>query len=863
MTIEKMQSGHRWASEYLDGCDYEVYRVWLSPVFQGLQFAEVAEIIHSEIGVLLFAIELHAPRTDYNRGGLSDEELAVRNSLPPRIVLNPHDFIIPSIVEFRVHAFVIAGDRADALKVQHWGLPGFDNSSDGGLFQTLGALKRSASENFRSMGHVPDFLQSHVPKHRPELVGNKRPRASVYSKAQKVYEGSEAMKEMEDMMSGSDKSPENAEEEGMAEVEAEVNINMTPGIGVFKTNKSSTQKYRASMFSRKGSFHRLTQLGKSEKEDHEYEAHLEEMRARQETEVAKAAQEAEHLEKHLEISRKASNKTRLMSKLKKYAVKIGELKTDASGTKSRARTKGSLLGNALSESTWERLGAVVSTLDSGRKVELSHVIIETVKHLDQAIHHHIIACGPLSKLWSFILPLRSKHVQVVQPIVVLSRHLPTEEEWERYSRFPDIYLVRGNPLNISDLHAAGTKSASRAVLFADLEKKQSIEAGHHEGEVDGSSSTDNKFGRQMRDSSTILAYRALKVVNSRINVTVELISSDNLRLLDESEMGTGTSMHMQGGILGDTEPEGKPVGFFESIAEAFGVGGSEIEGAESWLSPSFASGHAFLSTVTDTIFAQSYYNRHLIAIIQELVIGTPSILSETWNKVLGSEIGVVSGSHLHLIVTPTTYHNRSYSFVLYSLLQKGVLAMGLRRGVTMADPNQPFQSGVDESNSQPYVYTNPSPSTIVRETDLLYVLCNGNPHELGLDIALFDYESKKSKKVLAESVVAKLKTFKFGGGDGGGGGGSKDKAVDKHVDTRRRGSMMAHMTGDAATNGDRENVGVPESMIRAMSSKNKRRFSVIKTDLIHTSPMMKLAHQVRNFWSILFSPFLHVACTRS
>jgi len=59
MTIEKNQAdGSRWASEYLDGCDYEVYRIWLSPVFQGLQFAEVAEKVHSETGVLLFASKL-------------------------------------------------------------------------------------------------------------------------------------------------------------------------------------------------------------------------------------------------------------------------------------------------------------------------------------------------------------------------------------------------------------------------------------------------------------------------------------------------------------------------------------------------------------------------------------------------------------------------------------------------------------------------------------------------------------------------------------------------------------------------------------------------------------------------------------
>jgi hypothetical protein len=236
-----------------------------------------------------------------------------------------------------------------------------------------------------------------------------------------------------------------------------------------------------------------------------------------------------------------------------------------------------------------------------------------------------------------------------------------------------------------------------------------------------------KFARQMQDSTTILAYRALKVVNPRINVTVELISSENLRLLDESEMGGG-----------------------QELGEA-PAGGEDQSMSESWLSPSFASGHAFLSNVVDTIFAQSFYNSHLIAIIQELVIGTPDVLTNAWDKVLGTEIGKLNDSHLFLVVVPKQYHGRTYAFTLYSLLSRGVLAMGLRRGL-IADKTGKLRAmgvahGQAQTHSQPYVYTNPTSNTIIRSTDLLYVLCNGSPSELGLMIALFDYSKKRKEAV--------------------------------------------------------------------------------------------------------------------
>ncbi len=386
-----------------------------------------------------------------------------------------------------------------------------------------------------------------------------------------------------------------------------------------------------------------------------------------------------------------------------------------------------------------------------------------------------------------------------------------QAEWKRFARFPDIYLVIGSPLDIADLHAAGANSASRAVLFANNGRKsKNMAGGGAAGSADQAEST-NKFSRQMRDSRTILAYRALKVVNPRINVTVELISSENLRLLDESEMGSG--MNLSGADTG----------------EGVGGGGSQTAGqdmpvSESWLSPSFASGHAFLSTVVDTIFAQSYYNRHLIGIIQELVIGTPDVITDAWHKVLGSEVGHVNNSHLHLVVVPAEYHNRTYAYTLYSLMKRGVLAMGLRRGVKGEAFSKVAHMGVGSSNSQPYVYTNPSNNTLIHGTDLLYVLCHGSPHELGLNIALFDYGVTQHESKLTLSVLSKM------------------KSIAGKVDQRRRSSVRMGNTKDEQRV-EEEGVSAPASM--RTGKKDKRRFTVVKHDKTVMDPYAKLSAELK------------------
>ncbi|MDR3549663.1 MAG: hypothetical protein P4M11_15565 [Candidatus Pacebacteria bacterium] len=88
---------------------------------------------------------------------------------------------------------------------------------------------------------------------------------------------------------------------------------------------------------------------------------------------------------------------------------------------------------------------------------------------------------------------------------------------------------------------------------------------------------------EMRDAQTIFIYKALKKCNSNLQVTVELIESSNIGyLLPKSQV--------------------KDYEHFD-------------------LSPIFASGEVYISTVIDTLSCQAYYNPHIIAIIHQILTG--------------------------------------------------------------------------------------------------------------------------------------------------------------------------------------------------------------------------------------------------
>ena len=112
-----------WLQEYHSGMEYEIYRVPLSVHFEGVTFLQVcycgpstlillltvccpsplvlydtvalqaAEIVYSEVGCILFALEVKVP------------------GMESRVLLNPGSWELPDPLIYHLHGFVIAEDK--------------------------------------------------------------------------------------------------------------------------------------------------------------------------------------------------------------------------------------------------------------------------------------------------------------------------------------------------------------------------------------------------------------------------------------------------------------------------------------------------------------------------------------------------------------------------------------------------------------------------------------------------------------------------------------------------------------------------------------------------------------------------------
>ena len=74
------------------------------------------------------------------------------------------------------------------------------------------------------------------------------------------------------------------------------------------------------------------------------------------------------------------------------------------------------------------------------------IIFETL-HESKLAEDHIIICGMVENLRYFVMPLRAKHLQTIQPIVILNEEPLSMNQWSQLSYFTQIYFVRGNTLH--------------------------------------------------------------------------------------------------------------------------------------------------------------------------------------------------------------------------------------------------------------------------------------------------------------------------------------------------------------------------------------------------------------------------------
>lgn len=278
--------------------------------------------------------------------------------------------------------------------------------------------------------------------------------------------------------------------------------------------------------------------------------------------------------------------------------------------------------------------------------------------------NHIIVCGLHPSIYYFILPLKAKYLHFDKAIVILNPEPPSNEIWESINRFQNIWYIKGSPKSMEDLYRANIGSADKAIIFADTDR--------------------NGEDADMCDSETTLIYKALKRAKSNVQVIVEIVNTNNLKYLEVEpfEDSEGRVRVLQKGSKGKSA--------------------DEIE-----LDPLYSAGEIFVSSIIDTLTCQSYYNPHIVTVVQQILTG-----GRKSNAImLGiTEQTQLRQSNLYQISVPEDFLNETFGNLFsYLALEKKMIPLALYR-----------QSGATD-NRESYVLTNPSenvgPVLILGQTD--------------------------------------------------------------------------------------------------------------------------------------------------
>ena len=322
------------------------------------------------------------------------------------------------------------------------------------------------------------------------------------------------------------------------------------------------------------------------------------------------------------------------------------------------------------------------------------------------IRHHIIICGMHEELINFILPLRSKSLpeKLLKWIVILSPILP-QEIHETLCKFPKIIYIKGDPLIPDNLYRANIVSADIAVILSsssysfilknnDGESKETIEQDNNNNNI--SQTIENNKGvlnEEIIDAKTLFIYKAIKNANKSIQIITELLQTNDIEFLLSSQY---------------IKKLYKKAIFKKEINEKIQshINDDEENNMENYeLTPIFAEGQVYLPSLVDKITAQIFYNSNLLSILNLLLIGEKEPEKEA-DKKLAKMIDI-KGTNLFLI--PSEPRNESFGDMFNRLLYKyNMISIALYR----KNVNENFY----------YVYINPKETTLIRDTDLIFVL---------------------------------------------------------------------------------------------------------------------------------------------
>ena len=180
------------------------------------------------------------------------------------------------------------------------------------------------------------------------------------------------------------------------------------------------------------------------------------------------------------------------------------------------------------------------------------------------------------------------------------------------------------------------------------------------------------------DIKTTVMYRAIRTYNKNIQIMVELVCPKSIELL-------------------------------LSLDELTALSEEQDKATQYEFTPLYASGEIYTPSIIDKITCQSFYNPHIITII-DLILGGNS--SSTYYKPQKLDDYIkLTGSNLYLVKAPEQYVNESFSQLFeYLILAYKAVAIGLYR----MNLNEGFY----------YVYTNPNKNTFIKKSDLVFVLAD-------------------------------------------------------------------------------------------------------------------------------------------
>ncbi|KAF9196933.1 potassium channel, sub T, member 2 [Haplosporangium sp. Z 11] len=362
----------------------------------------------------------------------------------------------------------------------------------------------------------------------------------------------------------------------------------------------------------------------------------------------------------------------------------------------------------LDETTY--IGQTSVTRSETKDLPLCHLLFmppDSIKPLIKddlsSLKNHIVVCAnPGENLYRFLATLRLAQISRddLKTIVVLTKNplgaftsessihgkaadqkefegdkgegeQYSEGNWDAILSFPRVFWVAGNCRNQRDLVRAGILGASSIVIMAH--------------------SAEGLDRDEFADSTAIMAHHMVHQtlqhcgLLGRQHIIVDIAEKSNIRFLSMRDR-TRTTMTGHEAFSNSSLISGRNGGF--------------------WMTPLFASGQVLVSSLLDDVLFQAYSKTHIQDLVK-LCCGVRLKQAMELDQMLG-----IDSSMICLMDTPAQFVGKSFLGLFQTLsLLYGIVPLGLYRA-----PDREL------NNALPFVFCNPLPGILLKQTDMIYVL---------------------------------------------------------------------------------------------------------------------------------------------